>query len=75
MTRLESRERLKRTEAALDGLSPAQRVVFVLATVYGHSINEIAQLTRSARSTTRMRLYYGRKAFFKAMAGFRTEEA
>jgi RNA polymerase sigma-70 factor (ECF subfamily) len=71
--RLEAREQLRRTEMALTRLSPEQRMVFVLATVYGHSIQEIAELTRSARSTTRMRLYYGRKTFFAAMAEFRTE--
>ena len=52
--------------AALDKLSPVQRSVIVLR-VLGHSVDEIAKMTNSARSTTRLRLYYGRKAFARAL--------
>ena len=64
---LESRAELAAVEAALATLSPEQRACFVLAQVYGHSVKEIAALTDSAWSTTRLRLYYGRKKFFAAL--------
>lgn len=64
---LESRAELAAVEAALATLSPEQRTCFVLASVYGHSVHEIAEMTRAARSTTRLRLYYGRKKFFAAV--------
>lgn len=63
-----TRERLGGVLAALDQLSVEHRLAFVLKHVYGHSVDEIAQITDSARSTTRMRLYYARKAFTRAMA-------
>jgi DNA-directed RNA polymerase specialized sigma24 family protein len=46
-----------------------QRTAFVLQTVHGHSVEEIAQMMESANSTTRLRLYYARKAFRKAAGG------
>lgn len=64
---LASRADLAAIEAALATLSPEQRACFVLAQVYGHSVKEIAKLTDSAWSTTRLRLYYGRKKFFAAL--------
>jgi len=66
---LESRDELARVEAALAVLSAEQRAAFVLASVYGHSVNEIADMMSAARSTTRLRLYYARKKFFAALGG------
>lgn len=65
--RLEQRAELAAAEAALAALSAAQRAAFVLATVYGHSVEEIAKIMGAARSTTRLRLYYGRKKFHAAL--------
>jgi len=66
--RIESRAELIAIERALATLSVDQRAAFVLATVYGHSIDEIAAIMKAARSTTRLRLYYGRKKFRAALA-------
>ena len=65
---LESRAELAAVDRALATLSPDQRTAFVLATVYGHSIEEVATMMNAARSTTRLRLYYGRKKFHAALA-------
>jgi RNA polymerase sigma-70 factor (ECF subfamily) len=65
--RLEQRAELAAAERALAALSAEQRAAFVLATVYGHSVDEIAQIMGAARSTTRLRLYYGRKKFHAAL--------
>jgi RNA polymerase sigma-70 factor (ECF subfamily) len=64
---LEHRAELAAAEVALAALSAEQRAAFVLATVYGHSVEEIAQIMGAARSTTRLRLYYGRKKFHAAL--------
>lgn len=66
--RIESRAELVVVESALATLSVDQRAAFVLATVYGHSVDEIATIMKAARSTTRLRLYYGRKKFRAALA-------
>jgi RNA polymerase sigma-70 factor (ECF subfamily) len=63
----EDRERLGLVMQALAKLSASQRAVFVLR-VFGHTIDEIASMTRAAASTTRLRLYYGRRKFFRALA-------
>ncbi len=63
----EAREELRRCRSALDRLSVNHRTAFVLKTL-GHSVEEIAQMTGSATSTTRLRLYYARKAFTRALA-------
>jgi RNA polymerase sigma-70 factor (ECF subfamily) len=65
---LECRQRLAQAQVVLSTLSPEQRICFVLKT-HGHSVEEIAALTGAARSTTRLRLYWGRKKFFKGMQG------
>lgn len=65
--RLEAREALNHCAHILEDLPVNQRTAFVLKVVYGHSIEEIAELMDSARSTTRLRLYYARKAFRKAL--------
>ncbi|HEY4181417.1 MAG TPA: RNA polymerase sigma factor [Kofleriaceae bacterium] len=64
---LESRAELVAVERALATLSPEQRTAFVLATAYGHSVEEIAKMMNAAKSTTRLRLYYGRKKFHAAL--------
>jgi RNA polymerase sigma-70 factor (ECF subfamily) len=66
--RLESRQALGGCVRVLDTLSPNHRLVFVLRNMLGYSIDEIAELMGSARSTTRLRLYYARKAFARALA-------
>ena len=68
VARIESRADLIVVERALATLSVDQRAAFVLATVYGHSVEEIATIMNAARSTTRLRLYYGRKKFRAALA-------
>ena len=65
--RVEAREALNRAAQILERLPINQRTAFVLKVVYGHSIEEIATLMDSAQSTTRLRLYYARKAFRKAL--------
>ncbi len=62
------REQLALARAALEQMPPSQRTAYVLRIVYGYSVDEIAKITNAARSTTRMRLYYGRKTFAKALA-------
>jgi RNA polymerase sigma-70 factor, ECF subfamily len=52
---------------ALDNLSINHRTVMVLRLVHGYSVDEIATITSSAKSTTRLRLYYARRAFAKAL--------
>jgi len=66
--RFEAREALNRCARILEALPINQRTAFVLQAVHGHSIEEIAELMDSASSTTRLRLYYARKAFRKALA-------
>ena len=63
---LESRHELGRALTALTALSAEQREAFLLK-IYGHSVEEIAHMTGAAQSTTRLRLYFGRKRFFRAM--------
>ncbi|HMI92715.1 MAG TPA: RNA polymerase sigma factor, partial [Polyangiales bacterium] len=65
---VEAREALNRCARILEAMPINQRTAFVLQAVHGHSIEEIAQLMDSANSTTRLRLYYARKAFRKAFA-------
>jgi RNA polymerase sigma factor (sigma-70 family) len=62
---LEAREGLVRCRRALEDLSANHRVALTLR-IMGHSVDEIATMMGSARSTTRLRLYYARKAFCKA---------
>ncbi len=66
--RFEAREALGRCAHVLEAMPINQRTAFVLQTVHGHSVEEIAQMMDSAHSTTRLRLYYARKAFRKALA-------
>jgi RNA polymerase sigma-70 factor (ECF subfamily) len=62
---LEAREGLVRCRRALEELSANHRVALTLR-IMGHSVDEIATMMGSARSTTRLRLYYARKAFCRA---------
>jgi RNA polymerase sigma factor (sigma-70 family) len=62
---LEAREGLVRCRRALEDLSANHRVALTLR-IMGHSVDEIATMMGSARSTTRLRLYYARKAFCRA---------
>jgi RNA polymerase sigma factor (sigma-70 family) len=64
---IESRAELVAVERALGALSLEQRSAFILANVYGHSVDEIATMMKAAKSTTRLRLYYGRKKFYAAL--------
>ncbi|MGE0397651.1 MAG: RNA polymerase sigma factor [Kofleriaceae bacterium] len=64
---IESRAELVAVERALATLSLEQRTALVLANVYGHSIDEIAKMMKAAKSTTRLRLYYGRKKLATAL--------
>jgi RNA polymerase sigma-70 factor (ECF subfamily) len=64
---IESRAELVAVERALGTLSLEQRTAFILANVYGHSVEEVAKMMKAAKSTTRLRLYYGRKKFYAAL--------
>jgi RNA polymerase sigma-70 factor, ECF subfamily len=64
---LEHREHLELAVSCLRAMPDHQRIAFVLRVVYGHSIEEVAQMMGAARSTTRLRLFYGRKRFLRAM--------
>ena len=66
--RFEAREALNRCAQILEAMPINQRTAFVLKAVHGHSIEEIAEMMDSAHSTTRLRLYYARRAFRKALA-------
>jgi RNA polymerase sigma-70 factor (ECF subfamily) len=65
-SQVEARESLQRCRKCLEKLSVNQRTAFVLR-VLGHSVDEIAEMMNAARSTTRLRLYWARKAFAKAI--------
>lgn len=65
--RMAARQGLDQLAAALQRLSVNHRTVFLLRAVYGHSIDEIAAMMKSAKSTTRLRLYYARKALHDAL--------
>jgi RNA polymerase sigma-70 factor, ECF subfamily len=64
---LEQRQRLEIALACLQSVPDSQRIAFTLRAVYGHSVEEVAQLMGAAKSTTRLRLFYGRKRFLRAM--------
>jgi RNA polymerase sigma-70 factor (ECF subfamily) len=64
---LEAKETLKAYLKALDTLSATHRMAYVLKVVEGYSVDEVAAIMKAARSTTRLRLYYARKALFKAL--------
>ena len=63
----ERSEDARMARRALARLSVNHRTVLVLRLVYGYSVDEIAVMTTSAKSTTRLRLYYARRAFVKAL--------
>lgn len=65
--RVAARQQLESCQRILDEMSPNHRLVFVLKTALGYSIDEIAEMTKSAKSTTRLRLYYARKVFHRAL--------
>ncbi|MFW6051804.1 MAG: sigma factor-like helix-turn-helix DNA-binding protein, partial [Myxococcota bacterium] len=54
-------------EAALQTLSPAQRTVFVLHDVEGHTLEEIRTMTGTAVSTLHARLQRARRALRAAL--------
>ena len=63
-----ARQQLHCCQRALASLSTEQRMAFVLRVLDGHSIDEVATMMGAAKSTTRMRLYWGRKVFARALA-------
>ncbi len=63
----EARVALRQSLAALELLSPNQRMAFVMKVVMGYSVAEIAELMGSALSTTRLRLYWARRKFSRAV--------
>jgi len=63
-----ARQQLQCCQLALSSLSTEQRMAFVLRVLDGHSVDEVAAMMGAAKSTTRMRLYWGRKAFARALA-------
>jgi RNA polymerase sigma-70 factor (ECF subfamily) len=65
--RSEARDSLRICQSALDQLSLEQRTAFILKVIEGFSVEEVAEIMDSAQSTTRLRLYFGRKAFYKAL--------
>jgi RNA polymerase sigma-70 factor, ECF subfamily len=65
--RIEARDALNGCARVIEGMPLNQRTAFVLRAVYGHSIEEISTIMGSAQSTTRLRLYYARKAFRRGL--------
>ena len=70
---VEMRERWAKLLRVLDALSPNHRTAVLLKNM-GHSVEEIAEMMGAARSTTRLRLYYGRKALATAIAAAFADE-
>ncbi len=67
LSRLEARDSLGRCAAILEKMAPYHRTAFVLRVIEGHSIDEVAQIMGSAKSTARMRLFYARRAFRRGL--------
>jgi RNA polymerase sigma-70 factor, ECF subfamily len=65
--RIRARARLDLLFRALDTLSPEQRLAFVLHHIDGHAVAEVAKLMDAALSTTRLRLYFGKKKIVAAL--------
>ncbi|MBN1960584.1 MAG: RNA polymerase sigma factor [Deltaproteobacteria bacterium] len=64
--RLEAREALAKCHRVLGKLSVNHRIAFVLRAM-GHCVDDIATMMNAGRSTTRLRLYWARKAFARGM--------
>jgi len=63
------RDRMRKLYAALEGLSPKKRAVFVLHEIEGMRAEEIAKVMGAPLVTVRTRLFYARKALYNALAG------
>jgi RNA polymerase sigma-70 factor (ECF subfamily) len=59
--RLEQRERARRLERKLRGLSPEHRAVLVLRDIEGLTYDEIAQITSAPLGTVKVRLHRARR--------------
>lgn len=55
------RQLCNRLHAALDRIKPKKRVAFLLYTIEGHSIEEVAALTGSSRAATKSRIWFARR--------------
>lgn len=66
-TVLAARDLLRRCEDVIGRLTVEQRIAFLLK-IEGYSVEEVAVITQSAVSTTRMRLYASRRHIAKALA-------
>lgn len=64
---VDARAQLAKCRAAFEVLSEAQRTALLLRAVEGYSVQDVAKIMGSAVSTTRMRLYFARKALARAL--------
>lgn len=58
---LEDRRLAARLHAALDRITPKKRIAFLLFTLEGQSIDEVAALTGASRPATKSRIWFARR--------------
>jgi RNA polymerase sigma-70 factor (ECF subfamily) len=63
----EQRELSERLYAHLDALDPAKRIALVLYVIEGHTVDEIAALTRTSKAAARSRIFWARRALLKRL--------
>jgi len=63
-----AREGVRRLYAALERMSPAARVAFVLFEIEGRSMAEVAEATGASVTATKLRVWRGRRALEAAAA-------
>ncbi|MCW5804163.1 MAG: RNA polymerase sigma factor [Deltaproteobacteria bacterium] len=61
------RELGERLYAHLDALDAAKRIALVLYVIEGHTIDEIAALTRASKAATRSRIFWARRALLRRL--------
>lgn len=66
--RLRSREVSERVDELLAGLPEKKRTVFLLVDLEGLPQDQVAEIVGASSATVRTRLFYARKAFWKAAA-------
>lgn len=58
---LDERRLAARLHAALDRIKPKKRLAFLLYTIEGHSIEEVAALTATSRAAAKSRIWFARR--------------
>jgi RNA polymerase sigma-70 factor (ECF subfamily) len=66
--RTHAREGLRRLYAALATLAPEQRIAFALYAIDGRSIREVAEITRVAAVTAKLRIWRARRELLRRVA-------